>query len=75
MLRRRRFGLLRSAPGAGIFDARVLVLVTVDAEQLPVAAVGRIVVVIAVAMMHRELAQPLALELATAAGADVRQDF
>src|SRR5438105_12568176 len=48
---------------------------TVHAEQLPVAAVGRVVVVVAVLVVHRELAQPLAAELARAAAADPRQDL
>src|SRR6185503_10852597 len=46
-----------------------------DAEQLPVRAVGRVVVVVAVAVMHGELAQALAVELARAARADPRQDL
>lgn len=37
---------------AGVVDqARVLVVVTVHAQQLPVAAIRRIVVVVVVAMM------------------------
>ena len=34
----------------------MLVVVAIDAEQLPVAAVGRVVVVVVVAMMDGELA-------------------
>jgi hypothetical protein len=61
-------------PGLVVLEARVLVLVAVDAQELPVRAVGRIVVVIAVAVMDRQLAQPPSLELAPAARADVGQD-
>src|SRR5687768_7759029 len=61
--------------GFGVFHARVLVLVAVDAQQLPVAAVGRVVVVVAVLVVHGELAQALAVELARAARADPRQDL
>src|SRR5687768_13278319 len=61
--------------GFGVLDARVLVLVAVDAQELPVAAVGRVVVVVAVPVVHGELAQPLAVELARAARADPRQDL
>src|SRR5687767_2167378 len=59
----------------GVLHPRVLVLMAVDAEQLPVAAVGRIVVVVAVLVVHGELAQPLAAEFARAAAADPRQDL
>jgi len=48
----------------------VLVVVAVQAQQLPVAAVGRIVVVVVVLVVHRELAQARAGELAPAASAD-----
>src|ERR1051326_379510 len=58
-----------------ILDPRVLVLVAVHAQQLPVAAVGRIVVVVAVLVVHGELAHALAAELARAAAADPRQDL
>src|SRR6185295_11239270 len=65
----RRFFELR------ILHARVLVLVAVHAQELPVAAVGRVVVVVAVLVVHGELAQTLAAELARAAAADPRQDL
>src|SRR5262245_3801268 len=70
--RRSRIGL---SPRLEILEARVLVLVAVDAEQLPIRAVGRIVVVVAILMVHGELAQPLALECPRAARADVRQEL
>ena len=53
----------------------VLVVVAVEAQQLPVAAVRRIVVVIVVAVMHGQLAQVRARELARAAAADPRIDL
>src|SRR5437763_4292651 len=75
MRRRRRLCLLCIPPGSRVLDARVLVLVAVDAQQLPIAAVRRIVVVIAILVMHGQLAQTLARELAAAARADVRQQL
>src|SRR5258706_11364559 len=44
---------ITAAPGV-VEDLPVLGLVTVGAQQLPVAAVGRVVVVVAVAMMDLE---------------------
>src|SRR2546423_92625 len=70
-----RLGLLHRAAGLRIDDARMLVLVAVDAQQFPVAAVGRIIVVIAILVMHGELAQALAFELAAAARADAGEDL
>ena len=52
----------------------MLVLVTVDAEQLPVAAVRRIVVVVVVLVMHRELLEVLPTELSATARANPRVD-
>src|SRR5436190_4568931 len=75
MLRRRRIVLFRAAARLGIDDARVLVLVAVDAKQLPVRAVGRIVVVVAVLVVHGELAQARRGKFARATGADPRQDL
>ena len=48
----------------------VFVVVAVQAQQFPVAAVDRIVVVIVVAMMDRQFAQIGAGELAAAAASD-----
>ena len=48
----------------------VLVVMAVQAEQFPVAAVGGIVLVVVIAVMHGQLAQVAAVELAGAAAAD-----
>ena len=65
-----------SGPVAGpshmIDMARVLVVVAIDAKQLPIAAVSRIVVVVVIAMMDRELAQILPGEFTRASSADPR---
>ena len=53
----------------------VLVVVAIQAQQLPVAAVERIVVVIVVAVMHRQFMQIPALEIAAAAPANMRIQF
>src|SRR5690606_20530961 len=42
------------------FELAVLLVVTVQTEELPVAAIGRIVIVVVVDVMHGELAQVLA---------------
>src|SRR5258706_14888151 len=68
-------GLPRRPARLAVRLARVLVLVAVDAQQLLVRAVGPVVVVVAVLVVHRELAQPRARELARAAGADPGQDL
>src|SRR4051812_50216793 len=47
----------------------VLVLMTVDAQELPVAAVRRVVVVVAVLVVHGELAQAAGREMAGGGGA------
>ena len=49
--------------------ARVLVVVTPVAEQLPVAAVWRVVGVVVVLVMHGEVSEIAALEVAATAGA------
>src|SRR5690606_30505696 len=57
----------------GVVDqARMLVVVTVHAQQLPVAAVGRVVVVVVVAMVDCQLLQVGAGEIARAAAAGPR---
>src|SRR5574340_526145 len=56
-----------------IEETRVLVFVAVDAQQLPVAAVGRIVVVIVVGVVDRQLVHRLWREFPAAARADPRQ--
>ena len=53
----------------------MLVVVAVDAEQLPVASVGRVVVVVVVLVVDRELAQPPARKLAPTRGAHVGQQL
>ena len=51
----------------------VFVVMTVDAEQLPIAAVGRIVVVVVILVMNSQLAQSRALELTSATRANMRK--
>jgi hypothetical protein len=51
----------------------MLIIVTVEAEQLPVAAVRRIVVMVVVLVMDRELVQLLPVELAPTVGTDPRE--
>jgi len=70
--RRRDLAFATGRPPVVVEHARVLVLVAVDAQQLPVAAVGRVVVVVAVAVMHGQLLHVGARELARAAAADPR---
>src|SRR5688572_14924236 len=53
---------------------RVLGLVALGAEVLPVAAVGRVVVVIPVLVMDGQQVEVLLVELARAAGADPAVD-
>ena len=60
-------GRLGFSVGVGHFEAGMLIIVAIYAEQFPVATVGRIVVVIMVLMVDRKLSQPFPLELSTAA--------
>jgi hypothetical protein len=53
----------------------VFVVVAVEAQQFPVAAVGRVVAVIVVPVMDRQLAKVGAREFAAAATADPRIDL
>ena len=53
----------------------MLVIVAVNAEQFPVAAVGRVVVVIVVPMVHRQFAKLLAFEFPDTSGADMGEEF
>ena len=53
----------------------VFVVVAIQAQQFPVAAIERIVVVIVVLVVHRQLAQARAGKLPTAASADPREQF
>jgi hypothetical protein len=48
----------------------MLIIMAVEAEELPIAAVGRIVVVVVVLVMDRKLAQFFAVKFASAVGAD-----
>src|SRR6266496_6190950 len=48
----------------------VLVVVAIDAQELPIAAVGRVVVVIVIAVMDGKLAHRRAVEFAPAPAAD-----
>jgi hypothetical protein len=50
----------------------VLVVVAIEAEKLPVAAVGRVIIVVVVLVVDREFAELFAGELPAAAGAQVR---
>ena len=50
----------------------MFVVVAVEAQQLPVGAVLRVVVMVVIAVVHGQLAQALAGKLAGAAAADVR---
>jgi MFS superfamily sulfate permease-like transporter len=50
--------------------ALMLVVVTIEAEQFPVAAVGGIIVMVVILVMDREVAQFLALKFAPAVGAN-----
>src|SRR5258706_8610267 len=59
-----------SSPGRLVRDAGMFVLMAIDAEQLPIAAIERVVVVIVVLVMHRQLAQAHAGEFATTAPAN-----
>src|SRR5213078_2201114 len=72
----RRGLLLRSGRAAVVVHlAGVLVLVAIDAQQLPVRSVGRIVVVVAALVVDGQLAHALRVELAGAARADPGKDL
>ena len=51
----------------------MLVVVAVNAEQLPVAAVRRVVIVIMIPVVDRQLAKLLAFEFPDASGTDMRE--
>jgi hypothetical protein len=48
----------------------MLVIMTVDTQQLPVAPVGRVIVMVVVFVMDRQFTQSLALKFTAAAGTD-----
>lgn len=58
-----------------LHPAGMLVIVAVDAEQFPVAAVGGIVVVVVVDMVHGEFAELFSFEFTGAASAHQREQF
>ena len=51
----------------------MLVVVTIETEQLPVVAVGRIVVMVVVLVMDRKLAHPFAVKFASAVSTNPRE--
>jgi hypothetical protein len=51
----------------------MLIVVTVDTQQLPVAAVRRVVVVVVIFVMNRELSNSLARKFAPAPSTDPRK--
>ena len=53
----------------------MLVVVAVAAQVFPIAAVGRVIVVVAVLMVDRQLVQGGVIELAAALGADRAMDL
>ena len=56
--------------GFSHLEAGVLVVVTIDAQQLPVAAVGRIVIMVVVFVVDGQLAQLFSAKFSSAAGTD-----
>jgi len=61
--------------GGGFQLPLVLVVMAVQAQQFPVAPIGRIVVVVMIPVMDRQLAQVGPCEFAAAATADPRIDL
>lgn len=64
-----------SRPGLFFQQAHVLVVVAIQAQQFPIAAVRGIVVVVVVFVVHRQLAQARAGKFAAAAPAYPRKQF
>jgi hypothetical protein len=64
-----------STPDCFIGHAGVFVFMAIDTEQLPVAAIERIVVVIVVLVMHGQLAQTDTGEFTSAPAANPRKQF
>ena len=76
IVRRSLAGLLGGDVALGGFElALVLVVVAVETEQFPVAAVGRVVVVIVVAVVYGQLVYVFARELPRATAANPRVDL
>jgi len=67
--------LRRLTRGVSHLIPLVLIVMAVETEQLPVTPVGRIVVVVVVLVMDRELAQLLAVKFASAMRTDPRKHF
>ena len=53
----------------------MLVIVAVEAEKFPVAAVGRVVVVVMVLVMHRQFAEFFPFKFPGATATDMREEF
>ena len=53
----------------------VLIVVTVETEQFPVASVRRIIIVVVVFVMNRELAQLFAIKFSSAMRTDPGKHF
>jgi hypothetical protein len=53
----------------------MLIVVTVDTQQLPVAPVGWVIIMVVVLMMDREFAKFLALKFTPAPGTDVGEEL
>ena len=53
----------------------MFIVVTVETQQLPVAAIVRVVVVVVVLVVDSEFAYPLSVEFPSAAAADVREQL
>ena len=70
-----RAGLRVFTFSALLHSAGVLVVVAVEAEEFPVAAVGRVVLVVVVAVMHSQLAKISAGKFPAAACADMGKQF
>ena len=58
-----------------LHTAGMLVVMAVDAEEFPVAAVGRVVVMIVIPVVDRQLAQFPAFEFPGTSGTDMREKF
>ena len=63
------------SPFSGLQLPLVLVVVTVQTEQLPIAAIRRVVVVIVITVMNGQLTQIDACEHSSAAATDPRIDL
>ena len=72
---RGRFITGRAAPMPFHQVFLVLVVVTIQTKQLPIAAVGRIVCMIVVFVMHGQFGKIPPLEFPAAAGANMREQF